>query len=60
MKKLTSLALAMVSTMLLVTGATQAAEKLDPLAQSAVPSVSNPAEMIPGSPCLIMEPPRAN
>lgn len=37
MKKLTSLALAMVSTMLLVTGATRAAEKFDPSAKGMTP-----------------------
>jgi len=60
MKKLTSLVLAMVSAMLLVVGATQAAEKLDPLAQSSVQSVSNAAEMIPAPPCVILEPPHAD
>jgi len=60
MKKITSLVLAMVSAMLLVAGATQAAEKLDPLAHSSAQSVSNAAEMIPGSPCAIMEPPHAD
>jgi hypothetical protein len=53
MKKLTSLALAVVSTMLLLSGATRAAEKLDPLARESMPAVSatNPPQMNP--PCVI-------
>ena len=55
MKKLTSLALAMVSTMLLVTGATRAAEKFDVLAQPANPAASDTGTPSPAGPCVIIE-----
>jgi hypothetical protein len=47
MKKLTSLALAVVSTMFLFAGAIHAAEKLDPLAHDSMPTVSatNPPQL---------------
>jgi len=60
MKKLTSLVLAMVSAMLLVAGATQAAEKLDPLANVAAQAVSNGDVMLPSPPCQIQDPPHAD
>ncbi len=56
MKKLTSLALAVVSTMFLFAGATQAAEKLDPLARDSMPAVSatNPPQL--PMPCDVNDP----
>lgn len=56
MKKLTSLALAVVSTMFLFAGATHAAEKLDPLAHESMPAVSdtNPPQL--PMPCLNNDP----
>jgi hypothetical protein len=56
MKKLTSLGLAVVSTMFLLAGATHAAEKLDPLAHDAMPAVSdaNPPQLT--MPCGTSDP----
>lgn len=53
MKKLISLTFAMVSTMFLFVGATQAAEKFDGLAQSSTPMVSAAATDLPPLPCII-------
>ena len=53
MKKLTSLVLAVVSTMFLFAGATQAAEKFDALGRSTVPSISGPTSDMPGVPCIV-------
>ncbi|MBC7368828.1 MAG: hypothetical protein H7343_18790 [Undibacterium sp.] len=55
MKKLVSLILAVVSTMLLVTGATHAAEKFDPLAEAAKPSATNFSAQAPSAPCIVVE-----
>jgi hypothetical protein len=52
MKKLTSLVLAVVSTMFLFAGATQAAEKFDSLARSAVPAISGSQDSMPDLPCV--------
>jgi hypothetical protein len=57
MKKIISLVLAVFSTLLLATGATRSAEKLDPLTQPTNPRISNDFAAGPTMPCEISEPP---
>jgi hypothetical protein len=56
MKKLTSLVLAVVSTMFLFAGATHAAEKLDPLAHESMPAVSDTTPPQLSGPCGSIDP----
>lgn len=51
MKKIISLTFAVVSTTFLLVGATQAAEKFDGLARSAVPSIAGMRSEGPTMPC---------
>jgi hypothetical protein len=55
MKKLTSLTLAVVSTMFLAVGATHAAEKFDALSQSTITTGATHDEQMPILPCGIDE-----
>jgi hypothetical protein len=54
MKKITSMLLAVVSTIFLFAGATQAAEKFDGLARTATPTVSGSALELANGPCVII------
>lgn len=54
MKKLISLTFAMVSTMFLFVGATQAAEKFDGLAQGSSHTLVSAAPDLPPAPCDII------
>jgi hypothetical protein len=61
MKKLTSLILAVVSTMFLFVGATKAAEKFDSTARCALPAIADAVELLPLPPCSVPdEPPQRN
>lgn len=51
MKKIISLTFAVVSTTFLFVGATQAAEKFDGLARSAVPTIASMPSEGPSMPC---------
>jgi hypothetical protein len=53
MKKLTSLIFAMVSTMFLFVGATQAAEKLDALAPVGPQAISESVALASALPCIL-------
>jgi hypothetical protein len=57
MKKLISLSLAVISTVLLVSGATHAAEKFDSLAATSTPSNSDLNTTAPGAPCIVGDEP---
>ena len=57
MKKITSLILAVVSTMFLFVGATKAAEKFDATARSALPAIAGAVEFLPLPPCIIPDDP---
>ena len=57
MKKLTSLILAVVSTMFLFAGATKAAEKFDSIAHAARPVLAESVDGLAALPCCIPDDP---
>ena len=54
MKKITSLILAVVSTMFLFVGATKAAEKLDTLVPAGPQAISDSAALSSALPCVLV------